>query len=64
MCWKCDAVRAARQYDNQQWGRDEPFDITDAMLLDYAQRHGVTYDDATDAFLFAAAAIQPSRARH
>lgn len=64
MCWRCDALAAARAHDPQTWGRSEPFDITDAMLMDYAQRHGTDYDGALDAFLFAAAAIQPSRRVH
>lgn len=64
MCWKCDAVRAARAYDEQQWGRSEPFDIDASMLDSYAQRHGVTRDQAEDAFIFAAGGIQPSRMVH
>jgi hypothetical protein len=62
MCWKCDAVRAAR--GDGPVHPDAYFDIDVAMVLDYAQRHGVTVEQAEDAFIFAAAAIQPSRARH
>jgi hypothetical protein len=62
MCWKCDAVRAAR--GNGPVHPDAFFHIDDAMLLDYAQRHGVTVEQAEDAFVFAAGGIQPSRAWH
>jgi hypothetical protein len=40
------------------------FDIDDAMLLDYAQRHGCSIEAAEDAFIFAAGGIQPSRMWH
>jgi hypothetical protein len=61
MCFRCEAVR--RTFGDAEF-REEPFEVTDAMLLDYAQRHGVTYDDALDAFIFAAGNLHPSRRVH
>jgi hypothetical protein len=70
MCWKCEelrqwaeaGVRIVSAHDVARAGTE--FDISDAMIEGYAERHGCSFDQAADAFIFAAGGIQPSRRWH